>query len=133
MPPTTPTSISISTIFTSFANSLRTPLSATGGKVLLPTAGDEYDPLVTDIVDTMYEKCELRIEGMTCGACVEVSLLVYSACRVLIHYQSIEGMLRDQPGIHSIKVALLAERGVIEYDPNSWDVDKLINVSASPF
>ncbi|ESK96498.1 copper p-type atpase [Moniliophthora roreri MCA 2997] len=57
------------------------------------------------------EKCELRIEGMTCGACVE----------------SIEGMLRNQEGIHSVKVALLAERGVIEYDPNKWNVDKLIN------
>ena len=40
-------------------------------------------------------------------------------------------MLRTQPGIHSIKVALLAERGVVEYDPNVWDADKIINVSAS--
>ncbi|KAF5362284.1 hypothetical protein D9756_002383 [Leucocoprinus leucothites] len=56
------------------------------------------------------EKCELRIEGMTCGACVE----------------AIEGMLRTQPGIHSIKVALLAERGVIEYEPSKWTVPKLI-------
>ncbi|KXN84236.1 putative copper-transporting ATPase HMA5 [Leucoagaricus sp. SymC.cos] len=56
------------------------------------------------------EKCELRIEGMTCGSCIE----------------AIEGMLRPQPGIHSIKVALLAERGVIEYDPSQWTVPKLI-------
>ncbi|KAF9441577.1 Cu-transporting P-type ATPase [Macrolepiota fuliginosa MF-IS2] len=56
------------------------------------------------------EKCELRIEGMTCGSCVE----------------AIEGMLRPKPGIHSIKVALLAERGVIEYDPKLWTVPKLI-------
>ncbi|KXN87379.1 putative copper-transporting ATPase HMA5 [Leucoagaricus sp. SymC.cos] len=55
-------------------------------------------------------KCELRIEGMTCGSCVE----------------AIEGMLRPQPGIHSIKVALLAERGVIEYDPSQWTVPKLV-------
>ena len=40
-------------------------------------------------------------------------------------------MLREQSGIHSIKVALLAERGVIEYDPNVWDADKLIDVSLS--
>ncbi|KDQ51047.1 hypothetical protein JAAARDRAFT_140939 [Jaapia argillacea MUCL 33604] len=57
------------------------------------------------------EKCELRIEGMTCGACVE----------------SIEGMLRNQPGILSIKVALLAERASIEYDPSMWTSEKLIN------
>jgi Cu+-exporting ATPase len=57
------------------------------------------------------EKCELRIEGMTCGSCVE----------------AIEGMLRDQKGIHSIKVALLAERGIVEYDPLVWTVDKLVN------
>ncbi|KAJ8521264.1 hypothetical protein ONZ45_g2033 [Pleurotus djamor] len=56
-------------------------------------------------------RCELRIEGMTCSACVE----------------SIEGMLRQQEGIHSIKVALLAERGVVEYDPSRWDADKIIS------
>ena len=38
-------------------------------------------------------------------------------------------MLRTQAGIHSVKVALLAERGVVEYDPNVWDPDKIINVS----
>lgn len=43
--------------------------------------------------------------------------------------QSIEGMLRTQPGIYSVKVALLAERGSVEYDPNVWDSDKIINVS----
>lgn len=37
-------------------------------------------------------------------------------------------MLRTQSGIYSIKVALLAERGVIEYDPHTWDADKLISV-----
>jgi P-type Cu+ transporter len=40
-------------------------------------------------------------------------------------------MLRDQPGVYSVKVALLAERGVIEYDPNIWDTDKLVGVSFS--
>lgn len=43
--------------------------------------------------------------------------------------QAIEGMLRDQKGIHSIKVALLAERAVVEFEPEHWTVDKLINVS----
>ena len=42
-------------------------------------------------------------------------------------------MLRDQQGIHSVKVALLAERGVIEYDPNVWTSEKLINVSTTCF
>ncbi|PPQ98941.1 hypothetical protein CVT24_003568 [Panaeolus cyanescens] len=56
------------------------------------------------------EKCELRVEGMTCGACVE----------------AIEGMLREQKGIHSIKVALLAERAVVEYDPQHWTVEKIV-------
>ena len=40
-------------------------------------------------------------------------------------------MLRSQRGIHSIKVALLAERGVVEYDPSVWDADKIVNVSPS--
>ena len=38
-------------------------------------------------------------------------------------------MLRSQPGIHSVKVALLAERGVVEFDPLQWNVAKVINVS----
>lgn len=42
--------------------------------------------------------------------------------------QAIEGMLRGQKGIYSVKVALLAERGQIEYDPAHWTVDKLVNV-----
>lgn len=53
---------------------------------------------------------KLRITGMTCGACVE----------------SIESMLRKQPGIHSVSVALLAETAVIEYVPSQWSTDKLI-------
>lgn len=36
-------------------------------------------------------------------------------------------MLRNQPGIHSIRVALLAERAVVEYDPSIWTVEKVIN------
>lgn len=42
--------------------------------------------------------------------------------------QAIESSLRNQPGILSIKVALLAERAVIEYDPDVWTTDKLVNV-----
>lgn len=45
--------------------------------------------------------------------------------------KAIEGMLRDQKGIHSIKVALLAERGVVEYDPAYWTVPKIIEVCTS--
>ena len=37
-------------------------------------------------------------------------------------------MLRSQPGIHSVKVALLAERGVVEFDPQQWNAEKVINV-----
>jgi hypothetical protein len=37
-------------------------------------------------------------------------------------------MLREEKGIYSIKVALLAERGVIDYDPAFWTVDKIISV-----
>ena len=40
-------------------------------------------------------------------------------------------MIRSQPGIHSIKVALLAERGVVEFDPLQWNVEKVISVSIS--
>lgn len=79
------------------------------GKLELPLAKDE--PLAATPLGSLSEKCELRIEGMTCGACVE----------------SIEGMLRSQAGIHSVKVALLAERGVVEFDPSVWTADKVMN------
>lgn len=38
-------------------------------------------------------------------------------------------MLRNQPGIRSVKVALLAERGVVEYDPQLWTTEKIVEVS----
>lgn len=38
-------------------------------------------------------------------------------------------MLQGQEGIHSVKVALLAERAVVEYDPSIWTTDKLASVS----
>jgi len=37
-------------------------------------------------------------------------------------------MLRNQKGIQLIKVALLAERAVVEFDPIHWTVPKLIDV-----
>ena len=97
------------------------------GKVELPFSVDE--PLVNHPSGNV-DKCELRIEGMTCGACVEVSALCLRAraLRVNVVVQSIEGMLRGRPGIHSIKVALLAERGVVEYDLDAWNPSKLIEV-----
>ncbi|KIY51857.1 heavy metal translocatin [Fistulina hepatica ATCC 64428] len=81
----------------------------------LTMSSDEDEPLLSkqslalDQQPTV-ERCELRIEGMTCGSCVE----------------AIEGVLRQQPGVLSIKVALLSERGVVEYDPAQWSVEKLV-------
>lgn len=74
-------------------------------------------------------KCELRIEGMTCGACVEVSWSGQQISNTTHESQSIEGVLRSQPGIYSVKVALLAERGAVEYDPSVWSTEKIISVS----
>ncbi|KAJ7612484.1 Cu-transporting P-type ATPase [Mycena polygramma] len=76
-----------------------TPLSSTfrSKGVELPIDSEESSALMDKSESsTASDKCDLRIEGMTCGSCVE----------------AIEGMLREQPGIHSVKVALLAERGV---------------------
>ena len=42
-------------------------------------------------------------------------------------------MLRDQKGIYSVKVALLAERAVIEYDAKEWTVSKLTSVGTLLF
>lgn len=62
--------------------------------------------------------------GMCRGACGAHDLFE----KVLIFEKSIEGMLRSQPGIHSVKVALLAERGVVEYDPSMWTAEKVAEV-----
>jgi Cu+-exporting ATPase len=58
--------------FTAAFNSIiaKTPLSATFTGVGLPV--DENEPLVTKPEYDDSAKCELRIEGMTCGSCVEV-------------------------------------------------------------
>ncbi|PWN93390.1 putative CCC2-P-type ATPase [Acaromyces ingoldii] len=52
---------------------------------------------------------QFKIGGMTCGSCVE----------------TIERMLRQQDGIHSVTVALLAEKGVVEYDDSKWTPAKI--------
>jgi hypothetical protein len=62
----------MSVIVEAFNNILgKTPLSSSFPKVGLPLEEDE--PLVASEPDGECAKCELRIEGMTCGACVEVS------------------------------------------------------------
>ncbi|KIK98176.1 hypothetical protein PAXRUDRAFT_824138 [Paxillus rubicundulus Ve08.2h10] len=95
---------------TTFLSSVfeRSKLGATGS-VELPSVEDE--PLIASASQNGTSgRCELRIEGMTCGACVE----------------SIEGALRSQPGMYSVKVALLAERAVVEYDPMVWTPEKIV-------
>ncbi|KZW01270.1 heavy metal translocatin [Exidia glandulosa HHB12029] len=67
--------------------------------------------LAHDGAEPKSKRAEFRVEGMTCGACVE----------------SIESVLRGQDGIHTIRVALLAERAVVEYDPEVWNNEKLVN------
>ena len=48
----------------------KTPLSAKfGTKISLP---DSSDTALLVERDGEFEKCDVRIEGMTCGACVEV-------------------------------------------------------------
>lgn len=50
------------------------------------------------------------IGGMTCAACVN----------------SVEGILRDLPGIHRAVVALATSLGEVEYDPNVISKEKII-------
>ena len=53
-------------------------LTSGSGKVELPF--EENEPLDNFPGET--ERCELRIEGMTCGSCVEVSLSALPSSRV---------------------------------------------------
>ncbi|CAE7138344.1 unnamed protein product [Rhizoctonia solani] len=89
--------------------SVTAPFSAAFSAIFSPRMAldKEGDALLDK--DQEVVKSEFRVEGMTCGACVK----------------SIEDGLRSQPGIHSIQVALLAERAVVEYDPVVWNEDKI--------
>ncbi|KAG8862874.1 hypothetical protein FRC20_011002 [Serendipita sp. 405] len=100
------------------ADALKSPLSAmygfisTGSSSQSTSKGRDGKPVETEKLMTgkpLSEKADFRVEGMTCGACVE----------------SIEKMLRTQAGIHSVKVALLAERAVVEFDPLVWTAEKI--------
>lgn len=72
---------------------------------LMDPAGSKREGKSTDLAMTT----QLKVQGMTCGSCVA----------------AIENGLKGQAGIYSIKVALLAERAVVEYDPASWTPEKL--------
>lgn len=60
--------------FSAFSSLLaKTPLSAAfSPSVKLPVAEDKSLMQEQELHEEI-EKCDLRIEGMTCGACVEVS------------------------------------------------------------
>ncbi|KAL7423999.1 Cu(2+)-transporting P-type ATPase [Cryptotrichosporon argae] len=65
----------------------------------------EYQKLKATLDEDAVRRVELRIGGMTCGACVA----------------SIESQIGNLPGIRSVRVSLLAERGVVEYDETYVD------------
>lgn len=124
---------------------IKTPLSAAFTMLWSKASGSSSakaflpgeDTALTATMDSKFppgvEKCELRIEGMTCGACVEVRSKEFQSRLTKgrsTTFQAIESQMRNQPGIQSIKVALLAERAVIEYDPEKWSTEKLVNVSS---
>ena len=58
-----------SAVFSTFMSPLRSPRSKAA-----PPTDDDPD---TSAKIALSEKCELRVEGMTCGACVEVRILLF--------------------------------------------------------
>lgn len=69
MPPRTPITPIMAGLSAAFNGLLGTPRTPTSGKLELPVG--KHEPLAA-AGGPASEKCELRIEGMTCGACVEV-------------------------------------------------------------
>lgn len=59
---TAPLSAALSSMFP------KSPFTTGRGELALPVDGEK----TLDSEDGHLEKCDLRIEGMTCGACVEV-------------------------------------------------------------
>jgi P-type Cu+ transporter len=71
----------MSTLSSAFSSLWSKDTLATGsGRVELPLIKNE--PLGNNFT-TDSEKCELRIEGMTCGSCVEVSIPTQKLCPTL--------------------------------------------------
>jgi P-type Cu+ transporter len=62
------------------------PLSARA--VELPTSGEE--PLMSKDSLVSVEKCDLRIEGMTCGACVEVRPILLTRHLVVLTTKAVD-------------------------------------------
>ena len=75
--PNRPPTVIMAGLSAAFNSILRSPRTPTSGKLELPVTEDE--PLVLGS-GSGSEKCELRIEGMTCGACVEVRARLRIAC-----------------------------------------------------
>ncbi|CBQ67629.1 probable CCC2-P-type ATPase, Cu(2+)-transporting ATPase [Sporisorium reilianum SRZ2] len=79
-------------------------MSATESLLGEPKASGSSSPTMGAKVTATFQ-----IGGMTCGACVE----------------TIERMIRSQPGIESISVALLAEKATVTFDDSIWTPEKV--------
>lgn len=94
-----------------FFGSPRTPprktKSSRKGKEKMRGDEEEADDIAPPPGAAHIKRVELRIGGMTCGACVA----------------SIENALVSQPGIKSVQISLLAERGIVEYDESFCEGD----------
>ena len=62
----------------------KSPISPMSSKVELALSEEEMAGS-TDKLAALSERCEFRIEGMTCGACVEVSLEHRIRCGRSLH------------------------------------------------
>ncbi|WVN90560.1 uncharacterized protein L203_105799 [Cryptococcus depauperatus CBS 7841] len=96
-------STSNSSLLTSLVNNIPTPIryvfTSPNANQRIALEDEEGKGVLSKEAERNLKRVEVVIGGMTCGACVA----------------SIEKQLK-QPGIHSVQVSLLAERGVMEYD-----------------
>ncbi|KAI8384361.1 uncharacterized protein BYT42DRAFT_643186 [Radiomyces spectabilis] len=78
------------------------PVSAKSPKEDSPLLSAIKEPAIISLGAENVQCIQLEVRGMTCASCVN----------------SIEKSLGAEPGILSVKVALLAERATVEYDPD---------------
>lgn len=76
----------------------------------LPTIPTECATL--DYRDDDFLTTTVAIEGMTCGACTS----------------AVEGGFKDIPGLKSFSISLLAERAVIEHDPDLLTAEQIAEI-----
>jgi len=77
---------------------------------ILGCKGKETKPLTQTVKEGEFTKCVLKVDGMTCGGCVD----------------RVKTMLKENKGIKSTEVSLEPGQAVVKFDPALISKEKII-------